>query len=242
MGTQTDSWTLTPIPQLYMYKTLIVISLLTYSLNSVSQDLVDKLVSKSCECFNKKISDESGDALREFYTSCLGQDALAGKENEIGKWNRDTTNLSEYIKGYNGVQNLMSEITAQLIINCDKFYEQIKSNIPDEIPFGNTSIYKIGEIDSLTKYIDLNVNLYYNLCYRANAYFKKQNYKKAVKDLNEAIEIDPTKPNAYAIRGVVNFNQKNYEQAYEDYKVSYMISNTNMLLFLMSIAKRKMQE
>ena len=53
---------------------------------------------------------------------------------------------------------------------------------------------------------------------RANIYLELEDTVAALKDLNQAIKIDPTNENYFETRGDILFNQGNYEEANKDYQ------------------------
>lgn len=53
---------------------------------------------------------------------------------------------------------------------------------------------------------------------RANIYLELEDTTAALKDLNQAIKIDPTNENYFETRGDILFNQGNYEEANKDYQ------------------------
>lgn len=91
-------------------------------------------------------------------------------------------------------------------------------------------------IDDFTKVLAIdskNSESYHN---RGLANFRLQNYSSALKDMNEAIELNPL-PQSYDIRGRINLELKEYQNALNDFTSILKIREDKMAYYHRSFAK-----
>lgn len=205
---------------------------------SFGQSIMKKIESQACKCMDN-IKIESDAKLETFHNQCITTLLEENQKKLLKEYGTTDSDQPEYIVGYHDAQKINTILVSELILYCDKYYEQFKKIAPNEVPLPETSIYGIGEIDSLTKYINLNVNLFMNYCNRAISYTKSEMYKKALLDLDKAIELKPEEAYAYSIKAHIYQKTNDFEQAYIEYKNAYERSKKNELLIFMSLAKRK---
>ncbi|GEM_PF-4122740 len=186
-----------------------------------------------------KVESGTNELLEAFHKKCVSNLLEDNQEKLLEEYKTTGSDQPEYLVGYQDAQKINSLLISELILNCDKYYEHFKKISPTEIPLPQTAIYGIGEIDSLTKYINLNVNLFTNYCNRAVAYAKKEMYDKAIKDLDKAIELKPHEAYPYGIKAHIYQKSEKFEQAYLEYKNTYDRSEKSEILIFMSLAKRR---
>jgi tetratricopeptide (TPR) repeat protein len=118
----------------------------------------------------------------------------------------------------------------------NKLNKYIGIKADDEVAYSNRGIayVEIGEIDlaiqDFTKAIDLELVLSHNYKNRAIAYFELKEYDKAINDLNKTIELNPKDDNAYALRGMIEYDiNKDYTKALTDAKFALEINHNNSI-------------
>lgn len=218
----------------------ILITLLT-SAYCFGQSPMEEFGSKACKCIDI-INIKTDEVLVTFNEPCISLLLEENKEVLLEEYKITSISKPEFVTGFNDAQHINAILFSELILNCDKYYKQFKKVSPLEIPLPEANTYGDGEIDSLTKYINLNISLYKNYYSRAVAYAKREMYKKAILDLDKVIELKPNEPYTYLIKAYIYQKTNNFEQAFLEYKNSYDRSGDNELLILMSFAKRRATE
>ncbi|WP_221413292.1 tetratricopeptide repeat protein [Marinoscillum sp. 108] len=199
---------------------------------------------ESCKCLNTINADgDSEQTWEKFNTTCWSR-IIEQFKDDINALEFDTTDteiaeVPEYKRGYELGKIVGVRVFTNMIDNCDEFYEIFKKMIPKVIDPNTVPIYGEGEIDSLTNHIELGINLFDNYCDRAIAYYKKSKTKKAISDLDKAIELKPDQPTPHIYKGIIHRNNKKYCSAAKEFETAYQLGSNPMILIFSRILIRE---